>query len=82
MVRWPFSRRWPGPAKITSMNEGSLMWTSSGAMRIIGPRERYEKGEGGRGEVATVLVVHFFDFPVVLTSTDQVVIHGVETCGG
>ena len=41
MVRWPFSRRWPGPAKTTSMNEGSLMWTSSGAMRIIGPGERY-----------------------------------------
>ncbi len=39
-------------------------------------------GECGRGGVATVLVVHFFDFPVVLTFADQVMIHGVETCGG
>jgi hypothetical protein len=31
--------------------------------------------------VVTVLLVHFLDFPVVLTSADQVVIHGVETCG-
>ena len=37
MVSCPFSRRWPGPAKMVSMKLGSLMWTSSGLIRTMGP---------------------------------------------
>lgn len=80
-VSSPFSRMWPGPVKIVSMKEGSLMWTSSGLILIMGPQGNVRfQGRIPAKREYTVFLVHSLNLPSILSAANNAMIEYVEVC--